>query len=104
MSAFEVMRRAALGVFGAVALACASVPVGALALTRAVSGIKVDVAGERGRSDGVLGGARASGRARSGSRRRRAGGDSDRRADRLRDPWTKRRGPVWRRRPRPDDR
>ena len=43
MSAFEVMRRASLGVFGAVALACASAPVGAFALTRAVSGIKVDV-------------------------------------------------------------
>ena len=43
MSTFEVMRRASLGVFGAVALACASAPVGAFALTRAVSGIKVDV-------------------------------------------------------------
>ena len=44
MSAFEVMRRASLGVFGAVALACASAPVGAFALTRAVTGINVDVA------------------------------------------------------------
>jgi hypothetical protein len=43
MSAFEVMRRASLGVFGAVALAFASAPVGAFALSRAVSGIKVDV-------------------------------------------------------------
>jgi hypothetical protein len=43
MSTFEAMRRASLGVFGAVALACASAPVGAFALTRAVSGIKVDV-------------------------------------------------------------
>ena len=32
MSAFEVMRRASLGVFGAVALACAGAPVGAFAL------------------------------------------------------------------------
>src|SRR4029077_9326239 len=32
MSAFEVMRRTSLGVFGAVALACASAPVGAFAL------------------------------------------------------------------------
>jgi hypothetical protein len=31
MSAFEVMRCASLSVFGAVALACASAPVGALA-------------------------------------------------------------------------
>ena len=44
MSAFEVMRRASLGVFGAVALACASVSGGAFALTRAVNGINVDVA------------------------------------------------------------
>ena len=49
MSAFEVMRfevirRASLGVFGAVALACASVSGGAFALTRAVGGIHVDVA------------------------------------------------------------
>jgi hypothetical protein len=44
MSAFEVMRRASLGVFGAVALACASAPGGAFALTRAVGGIHVDVA------------------------------------------------------------
>jgi len=44
MSAFEVMRRASLGVFGAVALASASAPVGAFALTRAVTGINVDVA------------------------------------------------------------
>ena len=43
MSAFEVMRRASLGVFGTVALACASATGGAFALTRAVSGIKVDV-------------------------------------------------------------
>ena len=43
MSTFEAMRRASLGVFGAVALACASAPVGAFALTRAVGGIKVDV-------------------------------------------------------------
>ena len=44
MSTFEVMRRASLGVFGAVALASASAPVGAFALTRAVTGINVDVA------------------------------------------------------------
>ena len=44
MSAFEVMRRASLGVFGAIALACASAPGGAFALTRAVGGIHVDVA------------------------------------------------------------
>jgi hypothetical protein len=44
MSAFEVMRRASLGVFGAVALACASAPGGAFALSRAVGGIHVDVA------------------------------------------------------------
>jgi hypothetical protein len=44
MSAFEVMRRASLGVFGAVALACASGPGGAFALTRAVGGFHVDVA------------------------------------------------------------
>jgi hypothetical protein len=43
MSAFEVMRRASLGVFGAVALASASVPVGAFALSRAANDIKVDV-------------------------------------------------------------
>jgi hypothetical protein len=43
MSAFEVMRRASLGVFGAIALACASAPGGAFALTRAVGGIHVDV-------------------------------------------------------------
>ena len=43
-SAFAVMRRAALGVFGAVALACASAPGGAFALSRAVGGIHVDVA------------------------------------------------------------
>ena len=43
MSAFEVMRHASLGVFGAVALACASAPGGAFALTRAVGGIHVDV-------------------------------------------------------------
>jgi hypothetical protein len=44
MSPFEVMRRASLGVFGAVAFACASAPGGAFALTRAVGGIHVDVA------------------------------------------------------------
>jgi hypothetical protein len=44
MSVFEVMRRASLGVFGVVALACASAPGGAFALTRAVGGIHVDVA------------------------------------------------------------
>ena len=44
MSAFEVMRRASLGVFGAIALACASAPGGAFALTQAVGGIHVDVA------------------------------------------------------------
>jgi hypothetical protein len=44
MSAFEVMRRASLGVFGAIALACASAPGGAFALTRAVSVIHVNVA------------------------------------------------------------
>ena len=44
MSAFEVMRRASLGVFGAIALACGSAPGGAFALTRAVGGIHVDVA------------------------------------------------------------
>jgi hypothetical protein len=43
MSAFEVMRRASLGVFGAIALACGSAPGGAFALTRAVGGIHVDV-------------------------------------------------------------
>ena len=45
MSTFEAMRRASLGVFCAVALACASAPVGAFALTRGerYSGIKVDV-------------------------------------------------------------
>jgi hypothetical protein len=43
MSAFEIMRRASLGVLGAVVLAGTSAPVGAFALTRAVSGIKVDV-------------------------------------------------------------
>ena len=42
MSAFEVMRRASLGVFGAIALACASAPGGAFALPRAVGGIHVD--------------------------------------------------------------
>jgi hypothetical protein len=47
MSAFEVMRRASLGVFGAVALACAGAPGGAFALTRAVGGIHVDVAPSR---------------------------------------------------------
>ena len=40
MSAFEVMRRASLGVFGAVALASVSVPVGAFALSRAANDIK----------------------------------------------------------------
>ena len=40
----EVLRRASLGVFGAIALACASAPGGAFALTRAVGGIHVDVA------------------------------------------------------------
>jgi hypothetical protein len=107
MSAFEVMRRASLSVFGAVALACASAPVGALALTRAVSGIKVDAGPLRANAgaDGGLGRSRASGRARSGSSRRRAGRGSDLRADRLRDPWTEqRRGAVRRRRPGPDDR
>ena len=44
MSAFNMTRRASLGVFGAVALACASAPGGAFALTRAVGGIHVDVA------------------------------------------------------------
>jgi hypothetical protein len=44
MSAFEVMRRASLGVFGAIALACASAPGGGFALARAVGGIHVDVA------------------------------------------------------------
>jgi hypothetical protein len=44
MSALEVMRCASLGVAGAVALACASAPGGAFALTRAVGGIHVDVA------------------------------------------------------------
>ena len=44
MSTFEVTRRASLGVFGAVALACAGMPGGAFALTRAVGGIHVDVA------------------------------------------------------------
>ena len=43
MSTFEVMRRASLGVFGAVAGAGARATGGAFALTRAVSGIKVDV-------------------------------------------------------------
>ena len=43
-SAFAVMRRAALGVFGAVALACASAPGGAFALSPAVGRIHVDVA------------------------------------------------------------
>ena len=107
MSAFEVMRRASLGVFGAVALACASAPVGAFALTRAVSGIKVDVGPLRANAGDPTAAwvARASGRARSGSSRRRAGRGSDLRADRLRDPWTEqRRGAVRRRRPRPDDR
>jgi hypothetical protein len=47
MSAFEVMRRASLGVFGAVALACASAPGGAFALSRAVGGIHVDAAPSR---------------------------------------------------------
>jgi hypothetical protein len=47
MSAFEVMRRASLGVFGAVALACAGAPGGAFALSRAVGGIHVDVAPSR---------------------------------------------------------
>ena len=40
----EVMRRASLGVFGGVALACASATGSALALTRPVGGIHVDVA------------------------------------------------------------
>jgi hypothetical protein len=44
MSTFEVTRRASLVVFGAVALACAGMPGGAFALTRAVGGIHVDVA------------------------------------------------------------
>jgi hypothetical protein len=44
MSAFEVMRRASLGVFGTVALACASATGGAFALTRPVGGIHIDVA------------------------------------------------------------
>ena len=107
MSAFEVMRRASLGVFGAVALACAGAPVGAFALTRAVSGIKVDVGPLRANAGDPTAAwvARASRRARSGSSRRRAGRGSDLRADRLRDPWTEqRRGAVRRRHPRPDDR
>jgi hypothetical protein len=37
MSAFEVMRRVSLGVFAAIALACASASGGAFALTRAVA-------------------------------------------------------------------
>jgi len=43
MSTFELTRRASLGVFGAVALGCAAIPSGALALTHAVGGIHVDV-------------------------------------------------------------
>ena len=44
MSAFAVMRRTSLGVFGSVALACASLPDGAFTLSRAVGRIHVDVA------------------------------------------------------------
>jgi hypothetical protein len=75
MSAFEVMRRASLGVFGAVGLACASAPVGAFALTRAVSGIKVDVGPLRANAGDPTAAwvARASGHARSSSSRRQAG-------------------------------
>jgi hypothetical protein len=82
MSAFEVMRRASLGVFGAVALASASAPVGAFALTRAVGGIHVDVAPLRANAGDPTAAwvAGASGRARSGSRRRRASRGSDLRA------------------------
>jgi predicted NBD/HSP70 family sugar kinase len=47
MSAFEVMRRASLGVFAAIALACASASGGAFALMRAMNGINVDVASLR---------------------------------------------------------
>jgi hypothetical protein len=107
MSAFEVMRRASLGVFGAVALASASAPVGAFALPRAVTGINVDVAPLRANAGDPTASwvARASRRARSGSSRRWAGRGSDLCADRLRDPWTEqRRGAVRWRRPRPDDR
>ena len=90
MSAFEVMRRASLGVFGAVALASASVPVGAFALSRAANDIKVDVGPLRANAGDPTATwvARASGRARSGSNRRRASRGSDLRADRLGDPWT----------------
>jgi hypothetical protein len=76
MSTFEAMRRASLGVFCAVALACASAPVGAFALTRAVSGIKVDVGPLRANAGDPTAAwvARASGPARSGSSRHRARG------------------------------
>src|ERR1700693_6441957 len=47
MAGFEVMRRASLGVFAAIALACASASGGAFALTRAMNGINVDVASLR---------------------------------------------------------
>ena len=108
MSTFEVMRRASLGVFGAVALACASAPVGAFALTRAVSGIRVDVVPLRANAGDptaawvarALPGALAQALADVGRAR-----GSDLRADRLCDPWTEqRRGAVRRRHPRPDDR
>jgi hypothetical protein len=44
MSTFELTRRASLGVFGVVALVCAALSSGALALTHAGAGIHVDVA------------------------------------------------------------